>query len=285
MVALERIRTYLSFVRFEHTVFALPFALTSAWVCSGGVPPLRQLFWIVVAVVGARSAAMGFNRIADFHFDRLNPRTRNRELPTGKLTLRQALAFVLIASFVFVFAAYQLNWLAFALSFPTLAWLFGYSYTKRFTDWSHLWLGSALGIAPVGAWIALKGTIELLPIVLMVAVTCWVAGFDIIYATLDEEFDRRIGLHSLVVRYGARKALWVSRTLHALFLLALALFGKLAGLGWVFWVAWLFIVIFITYEHTIAEPGNPQKVNTAFFTVNGIVSILLFVATAIDLAV
>ncbi|MCX7967914.1 MAG: putative 4-hydroxybenzoate polyprenyltransferase [Armatimonadetes bacterium] len=281
---LERVRTYLSFVKFEHAVFALPFALTSAWVCAGGVPPLRSLFWIVVAVIAARSAAMGFNRIVDLEFDKLNPRTKNRELPTGKLTLTQAWTFVIVSAAVFVFAAYQLNWLAFWLSFPTIAWLFGYSYTKRFTDWSHLWLGSALGIAPVGAWIALKGAIELPPILLMVAVTCWVAGFDIIYATLDEEFDRRIGLHSLVVRYGAQKALWVSRTLHAIFLLALAAFGLVSRLSIVFWLAWLFIVGFIAYEHAIAKPGDPQKVNTAFFTVNGIVSILLFFATALDLA-
>ncbi|GBC98134.1 4-hydroxybenzoate octaprenyltransferase [bacterium HR17] len=282
---MQRIRTYLAFVRFEHTVFALPFALTSAWVCAGGVPPLRQLFWIVVAAVGARSAAMGFNRIADLEFDRLNPRTRNRELPTGKLTLRQAWAFVLAAAVVFIFAAYQLNRLAFWLSFPTLAWLFGYSYAKRFTDWSHVWLGSALGIAPVGAWIALKGAIELPPLLLMLAVTCWVAGFDIIYATLDETFDRQVGLHSLVVRLGAQKALWGARLLHAVFLTALAAFGKVVGLGAIFWTAWLFTVAFIAYEHTIAEPGNPQKVNTAFFTVNGVVSVLLFVSTALDLAV
>ncbi len=281
---LERIRTYLSFVRFEHAVFALPFALTSAWVCAGGVPPLRALFWIIVAVIAARSAAMGFNRIVDLEFDRLNPRTKNRELPTGKLTLKQAWVFVVVSAATFIFAAYQLNWLAFWLSFPTIAWLFGYSYTKRFTDWSHLWLGSALGIAPVGAWIALKGTIELPPILLMIAVTCWVAGFDIIYATLDEDFDRRIGLHSLVVRYGPKKALWVSRLLHCLFLLALAAFGLASKLGIAFWLAWLFIVGFIAYEHSIAEPGNPQKVNIAFFTVNGIVSVLLFLATALDLA-
>ncbi len=281
---LERIRTYLSFVRFEHAVFALPFALTSAWVCAGGVPPLRALFWIIVAVIAARSAAMGFNRIVDLEFDRLNPRTKNRELPTGKLTLKQAWVFVVVSAATFIFAAYQLNWLAFWLSFPTIVWLFGYSYTKRFTDWSHLWLGSALGIAPVGAWIALKGTIELPPILLMIAVTCWVAGFDIIYATLDEDFDRRIGLHSLVVRYGPKKALWVSRLLHCLFLLALAAFGLASKLGIAFWLAWLFIVGFIAYEHSIAEPGNPQKVNIAFFTVNGIVSVLLFLATALDLA-
>ncbi|MCS7191357.1 MAG: putative 4-hydroxybenzoate polyprenyltransferase [Armatimonadetes bacterium] len=280
----ERIRTYLSFVKFEHAVFALPFALTSAWVCAGGVPPLRSLFWIVIAVIAARSAAMGFNRIVDLKFDKLNPRTKNRELPTGKLTLRQAWVFVIVSASVFVFAAYQLNWLAFWLSLPTIAWLFGYSYTKRFTDWSHLWLGSALGVAPVGAWIALKGTIELPPILLMVAVTFWVAGFDIIYATLDEEFDRRIGLRSLVVRYGAKKAIWLSRLFHAVFLLALASFGWVSELSAIFWLAWLFIVGFIAYEHSIAEPGNPQKVNTAFFTVNGIVSVLLFFATALDLA-
>ncbi|MFN4180508.1 MAG: UbiA-like polyprenyltransferase [Armatimonadota bacterium] len=280
---LERIRTYLSFVRFEHAVFALPFALTSAWVCAGGVPPLRSLAWIVVAVISARSAAMGFNRIVDLEFDKLNPRTKNRELPTGKLTLSQAWIFVIVSAAIFVFAAYQLNWLAFWLSFPTLAWLFGYSYTKRFTDWSHLWLGSALGIAPVGAWIALKGTIELPPILLMLAVTFWVAGFDIIYATLDEDFDRRIGLHSLVVRFGAIRALWISRGLHGLFLLALAAFGSVSQLGVVFWLAWFFIVGFIAYEHAIAKPGDPQKVNMAFFTVNGIVSVLLFAATALDL--
>lgn len=281
---IERIRTYMSFVRFEHAVFALPFALTSAWVCAGGFPPLRELVWILIAVIAARSAAMGFNRVADLEFDKLNPRTQNRELPTGKLTLIQAWIFIIVSGAVFILAAYQLNWLAFWLSFPTLAWLFGYSYTKRFTDWSHLWLGSALGIAPVGAWVALKGTIEMPPILLMIAVTCWVAGFDIIYSTLDEEFDRKVGLHSLVVRYGATKALWVSRFLHATFLLTLALFGLVVKMGFVFWLNWVFTVGFITYEHSIAEPGNPQKVNTAFFTVNGIVSVSLFIATVLDFA-
>lgn len=282
---LQKVRTYLSFVRFEHTVFALPFALTSAWVCAGGLPPLKKLAWIVVAVIAARSAAMGFNRIADYEFDKLNPRTKNRELPKGKLTMRQAWAFVIVSAIVFVFAAHRLNMVAFWLSFPTLAWLFGYSYTKRFTDWSHLWLGSALGIAPVGAWIGLRGTIELMPLLLMLAVTCWVAGFDIIYATLDEAFDRKVGLHSLVVRFGFQKALWVSRILHAIFLVALAAFGWIGQFGIVYWTSWLFIVGFIAYEHAIAEPGNPQKVNVAFFVVNGIVSVVLFLATAVDLAI
>lgn len=281
---LERIRTYLSFVRFEHTVFALPFALTSAWVCTGGFPPSRELAWIILAVVAARSAAMGFNRIVDLEFDRLNPRTEDRELPTGKLTLTQAWSFVLASAAIFVFAAYQLNRLAFWLSFPTLAWLFGYSYTKRFTDWSHLWLGSALGIAPLGAWIALKGTVEMPPILLAISVTFWVAGFDIIYATLDEEFDKKMGLHSLVVRYGAKRALWISRLLHVGFLASLASFGWVAKLGSVFWIAWFFILGLIAYEHSVAEPGDPRKVNAAFFTVNGIISPLIFLATSIDIA-
>lgn len=281
---MQWVRIYLSFVKFEHAVFALPFALTAAWVCAGGLPPPDKLGWIIVAVIAARSAAMGFNRIADLEFDRLNPRTKNRELPAGKLTLAQAWVFVTASAALFVFAAHRLNRLAFWLSFPTLAWLLGYSYTKRFTDWSHLWLGSALGLAPVGAWVALKGRVELPPLLLMIAVTLWVAGFDIIYATLDEEFDRRVGLRSLVVRYGAPKALWVARLFHAFFLFALSGFGWVSQLGLFFWGAWLLIAALIVYEHFTAEPRNPQRVHTAFFVVNGVISVLLFTATMIDLA-
>ncbi|NDK16568.1 MAG: UbiA family prenyltransferase, partial [Armatimonadetes bacterium] len=194
-------------VKFQHTVFALPFALTAALVAANGLPAWRTLLWILLALVGARTAAMGFNRIVDLKFDRLNPRTANRELPTGKIPVPAAAALVVVAAAVFVLAAHELNRLAFYLSFPTLAVLLGYSYTKRFTSWSHMVLGLCLGLAPMGAWVAIRQEIALTPLALTLAVLLWVAGFDILYSCMDVEFDKQSGLHSMVTRLGVPGAL------------------------------------------------------------------------------
>ncbi|GAG00698.1 unnamed protein product, partial [marine sediment metagenome] len=207
---MSRLGDYLQLVRFEHSAFALPFVLSAAFVHADGWPIASQMLWMVVAAVSVRTAAMAFNRIVDRELDALNPRTRERELPTGRIRVSKAWVLTLACSAAFVFAAAMLNWLCLALSFPALVVLLGYSYTKRVTAWCHAALGLSLGIAPVGAWLAVEPSFDSPPMVLSLAVICWVAGFDIIYALLDEEFDRDHGIHSAVVSLGRRGALQVS---------------------------------------------------------------------------
>ena len=284
-VTWQHVRTYLELVKFQHTIFALPFALTTAVVCSHGIPPLGKLSWILIAMVSARTAAMGMNRVADAKLDALNPRTKNREIPTGKITGRQAIILVVASSLIFVLAAGMLNTLCFALSFPTLAWLLVYPYAKRFTSFSHLWLGLALGIAPCAVWIALTGKLEWTPFPLLLAVTFWVTGFDIIYATLDYDFDCKIGLHSLVVQLGVPRALWTARLLHAGFVGGLVGFGMLAELGWLYYVGITMTGLLIAYEHVIVSPRDLSRVNVAFFTINGAISLFLFAIVVLDLIV
>jgi len=269
-------------VKFQHTVFALPFALTAALVAANGLPAWRTLLWILLALVGARTAAMGFNRIVDLKFDRLNPRTANRELPTGKIPVPAAAALVVVAAAVFVLAAHELNRLAFYLSFPTLAVLLGYSYTKRFTSWSHMVLGLCLGLAPMGAWVAIRQEIALTPLALTLAVLLWVAGFDILYSCMDVEFDKQSGLHSMVTRLGVPGALRLAAALHAGFLLLLAGFGVLAHLGLPFYVTTGLIGGLLLYEHALVKPTDLSRVNLAFFTVNGVVSVLILVGVGIE---
>lgn len=277
------LRTYLEMIKFQHTLFALPFALAAALVAAQGLPGGRTLFWIVTAMAGARSAAMGFNRIVDLEFDRLNPRTANRELPTGKISIRAAAVFVALAAGLFITAAFQLNRLAFWLSFPTLALLLGYSYTKRFTSWSHVVLGLCLGIAPTGAWVAVREEITVTPLLLSVAVLLWVAGFDIIYACMDIEFDRQVGLHSLVRRLGVAGALRMAALFHTGFVASLVLFGWRARLGVPFFISAGVIAALLVYEHALVKPTDLSRVNTAFFTVNGVVSVLTLIAVGIEL--
>jgi 4-hydroxybenzoate polyprenyltransferase len=275
------LRDYLELVKFGHTVFALPFALGAMLVAADGLPSFRVLTWILIAMVAARTGAMGFNRIVDRDIDALNPRTAGREIPTGKVSVRQAMLLVAMSAIIFALAAFMLNGLAFALALPTLALLFSYSYCKRFTSFSHLVLGLCLGIAPVGAWIAVRERLELTPVVLGAAVMLWVAGFDIIYATMDVDFDRRAGLHSMVRKLGIAGALWLARAFHAAFILLLWYFGHLAGLGWQFTAATGIIALFLIYEHAIVNPKDLRRVNAAFFTVNGAISVFFFVAVAL----
>jgi len=279
----RKLRELLELIKFQHTVFAMPFALISALVCVRGLPPWRDLFWIVVAMVGARSSAMGFNRIVDRELDALNPRTKERELVTGKVAVTEAWALVVGASVLFIFAAWMLNRLCFWLSFVALAIILGYSYSKRFTSLSHIWLGLCLSIAPVGAWIALTGRFALAPMVLALAVVLWVAGFDIIYATLDEQFDREVGLYSAVIRLGINQALRLSAALHAGFIAALVAFGILTRMGVIYLLGVVVAGGLIAYEHSIVRPGDPRRVNAAFFTVNALVSIGLLVVVAVDI--
>ena len=272
----------LAMIKFEHTVFALPFALLSALLASEGWPGGRKILWIVVAMVGARSAAMAFNRLADIRIDTLNPRTRTRALPAGHLSRFFVAVFTLASGSVFVLAAYQLNPLCFLLSFPVLLILLLYSYTKRFTRLSHLYLGLCLGLAPLGSWIAVRGEIGWPPLLLGLTVLLWTAGFDIIYACQDVDFDRRQALFSIPEGYGIDRALKVSRGLHIGMLLALLGLVRIQGLGWISLLGILLVAGLLWHEHRLVRPSDLSRVNAAFFTVNGYVSILLMVALGLD---
>src|SRR5580704_16968034 len=239
----NRIRTVLEMIKFEHSIFALPFALTGALLAARathqpphGLPTLRQILWIIVAMVSARSAAMTINRIADVRYDKENPRTKQRALATGALTVSFAWIFTLIAIALFVIAAWQLNPLALKLSPVALAILFFYSYTKRFTNWSHLFLGFALGISPAAAWIAIRGSLDVRMLILCAAVTLWVGGFDVLYACQDVEFDRAAGLYSIPKRFGIARALGIARAMHAFTVALLVLLAWIFQLAWPAWV-------------------------------------------------
>ncbi|MDH7480522.1 MAG: UbiA-like polyprenyltransferase [Armatimonadota bacterium] len=282
---LRKLKTILEMIKFEHTVFALPFALISMVLAADGLPEGRVIFWILVAMVGARSSAMAFNRIADITYDRLNPRTADRALPRGVLTLSEVWLFTLFSAAAFVFAAYMLNPLAFALSPVALIVILGYSYTKRFTSLTHLVLGLALGIAPVGAWIAVRGQFNLAPIVLSAAVMFWTAGFDIIYALQDIEFDRAQGLFSIPRFLGIRRSLMVSRLFHFAAITLLVVFGAVMSLGEAYYVGTAAAAALLIYEQSLVKPHDISKVNIAFFNTNGLVSIGLLIFTVLDLLI
>jgi 4-hydroxybenzoate polyprenyltransferase len=273
MSALGRVATFGRMIRFSHSIFALPFALASFVLASGGEVPWRRLFWILVAMVGARSAAMGMNRLVDHAIDARNPRTASRELPAGKLSRAEVWALVAISSAAFVLAAGMLNPLCLALSPVALLIVFGYSYTKRFTSLSHLVLGLALGTAPVGAWIALRGGLAAVPVVLGLAVVAWVAGFDVIYACQDVDFDRREGLRSIPALLGVRRALLFSRLLHAAALALLLALYALTRLHTVYLLGVACVGMLLAYEHSLVRHDDLSRVDAAFFTVNGWVSV------------
>jgi 4-hydroxybenzoate polyprenyltransferase len=272
-----RLRTVLEMIKFEHSVFALPFALTGALLAarftSHGWPTWKQLLWIVVAMVSARSAAMTINRIADLRYDKANPRTAQRALATGALSTGFAWLFTLAAIAVFLTAAWQLNPVAFKLAPVALSILFFYSFTKRFTSWSHLFLGFALGISPAAAWIAITGHLDLRMLILCAAVTLWVGGFDVLYACQDVDFDKRTGLFSVPKRFGIANALLIARLMHL---------GVIALLSWLAfslalpWPAWLGIIVvagLLAYEHSLVQPNDLSRLDAAFFTMNGYISI------------
>ncbi len=280
---LAPLRTTLRMIRFEHSLFALPFAFLGALLAAQGWPTLRQAFWIVVAMVSGRSAAMAFNRIADMPYDSMNPRTARRELPTGQLSLSFTWTFTVISAALLLVAAWQLNPLALKLTPVVLAVLFFYSYTKRFTTLTHWVLGFCLGMAPAGAWIAVRGTLNWEIVPLMLAVMFWVAGFDIIYACQDVEFDRRAGLFSLPARIGIGGALVVSRLLHVLMLALLVGLALLAGLGWLAYAGLGVVGALLAYEHSLVKASDLSRVNAAFFTVNGYISVLLLLFWGADI--
>jgi 4-hydroxybenzoate polyprenyltransferase len=274
---LGKIRTTLEMIKFEHSVFALPFALTGAMLAAHGWPTWRQFAWLIVAMVGARSAAMTFNRLADLKLDALNPRTQTRALPAGQLSMRFAAGFTVVSCALLVLAAYELNPLAFKLSPVALAILLGYSFAKRFTVLTHLVLGLCLGMSPMAAWIALRGDLSLSAVLLGAAVTFWVAGFDIIYACQDVEFDHSLGLHSIPRRYGIAAALYVSAALHVLMLGLLLVVARMENLGWLALAGLAVVAVLLAYEHALVKPSDLSRVNAAFFTVNGYISLLFLV--------
>jgi 4-hydroxybenzoate polyprenyltransferase len=277
---------YVNFVKLPHTVFALPFALLGVVVASYRRPVTwRVALLVVIAFTAARFVAMGFNRIADRRLDARNPRTQGRELPAGRLTISQAWAAVLFAMVLFLWAAWALNPFCAMLAPVALIWIATYSYTKRFTYWSHLWLGAALAIAPVGGYVAVTGAWSdpwWLLLVIAAAVACWVAGFDVFYALQDEEFDRAQRLRSLVVRLGQGGAILMAKLLHGAAILALAAFGVGAGLGWPYYLGVGIGAGIIAWEHQLVRPGDLSRLNAAFFTANGIVSIVVFVGALVD---
>ncbi len=280
---LMKLRITLEMIRFEHSIFALPFALTGAMLAVRGWPGLRELGWIILAMVGARSAGMTFNRIVDHHLDARNPRTANRALPQKQISVGFAGIFTAIASGVLLLAASQLHPLAFKLSPLVLVILFAYSYTKRFTHWSHLILGFCLGMGPVGGQLALRGEVTPGVMLLGVAVMFWVAGFDMIYACQDVKFDREAGLHSFPKSFGVHASLRASRGLHILMLAVLAAVVWVERLGWLSVAGLVVVGILLAYEHSLVRPDDLSRVNAAFFTVNGFISVLFFAFWAADL--
>jgi 4-hydroxybenzoate polyprenyltransferase len=280
---LRSLRVTLEMIKWEHSVFALPFALCGAMLAAGGLPTAHQLLWIIVAMVAARSAAMAFNRLADASIDAANPRTRTRALPAGHLTPVFVVTFTAVASAVFIVAASQLNHLALWLSPVALAVLLLYSYTKRFTRWSHLVLGFALGIAPAAAWIAVRGSLDMRILLLTAAVTFWVAGFDVLYACQDFDFDRQTGLHSIPRYLGIARALWVARVFHMVMLVLLVALLWSFGLGKVAVAGVAVVAALLAYEHSLVSADDLSKLNAAFFTMNGVISVLFFVFVAGDL--
>ncbi len=285
MGLLANVRTTLEMIKWEHSVFALPFALCGALLAAGGWPAPRQLVWIIVAMVAARSAAMAFNRLADAALDAANPRTRARAIPAGTLSRQFVGSFVVVSCAILVLAAAQLNRLALYLSPVALAVVLLYSYTKRFTRWSHLVLGFALGIAPAAAWIAVRGSLDSRILILTAAVTLWVAGFDILYSCQDYDFDRSAGLHSIPRAFGIGRALAIARSLHLLTLVLMGLLvwafhlGALAGVG----VA--VVALLLLYEHRLVSADDLSHLDAAFFTMNGVISIVFFMFVAADLIV
>lgn len=280
---LRNLRVTLEMIKWEHSVFALPFALCGAMLAANGLPTTPQLAWIVVAMVAARSAAMAFNRLADATLDAANPRTQTRALPAGTLTPGFVATFVIVSCGVFVLAAWQLNRLTLLLSPVALGLVLLYSYTKRFTRWSHLALGFALGIAPAAAWIAVRGSLDPRILLLTAAVTFWVGGFDVLYACQDYDFDRERGLHSIPRYVGIGRALWVARGFHLVMITLLVGLVLAFGLGKLAITGLLVVAMLLIYEHSLVSERDLSKLNAAFFTMNGVISVVFFAFMAGDL--
>ena len=272
----QKLKTTLEMIKFEHTLFALPFAFMGAILAANGFPSWRQVLWITVAMVGARSAAMTFNRIIDRDIDAKNPRTAGREIPSGKLSVGFAWIFLYVSIGLFLLASYSLNWLTFALSPVALIVVLGYSYAKRFTVFAHLLLGLALAIAPSAAWIAVRGSLDNeLPILLSLLVLMWTAGFDVMYACQDFEFDRKSGLHSIQARFGIANSLWIARLFHLQAFIVLVILYLVSSLGWLALAGVAAVAVLLLYQHTLVRANDLSRMNAAFFTTNAFVSVIL----------
>ncbi len=279
---MEKLNSFLKMIKVEHTLFAFPFALTGAIIAANGLPDLKTLFWIGIAVLGGRSGAMGLNRVADAKFDAKNPRTSNREIPAGKLSIKEGWIYVIISFLIYEFAAYMLNPLCFKLSIIPLFVFILYSYTKRFTYLCHAVLGVALGLAPIGAWVAVKGTVNIGIVLLGLAVTFWVVGFDIIYAVQDIDFDKNEGLYSIPVLIGTHNSLYLARLLH---LIAFSLFFYIKfyfDLSWLYLIGVLVSGVFMFKEHSMIKPDDLKNLDMAFFNMNAYISLCIFVFTFLD---
>jgi len=276
---------YITLVKFEHTIFALPFAYVGAFLAVDGVPSAHDLIWITVAMIGARSLAMGLNRLIDAGIDARNPRTATRELPSGQLSEPQVAIFCLVSLGIFLLAVWQLD--------PIVRWLWPipvagfviYPYLKRFTWLSHLWLGAVDGLAPVGAWVAITGQLPLEAWLLGAAVACWVAGFDCFYALLDLDFDRREGLKSVATAFGVHGAIWAARILHIATVAFLLWAGELLDVGVFYWLGVAAVAVLLSYEHALVRPLNLRRLDAAFFFVNGIISLTFFAFVLVDVLV
>lgn len=280
---LNRAVLYLRMIKISHSVFALPFAFTGAVLAASGVPSLHQIIWIVIAMVGARSGAMGLNRIIDRNIDKENPRTKDREIPAGKIKVFDAAVFTFISFVLMVFSAYQLNMLCFWLSPIAIAVLFIYSYTKRLTWLSHFFLGLAISGSPMGAWIAVRGTFDLEILPLCIGVIFWLAGFDILYAMQDVDFDRRQGLHSIPRRFGIKRSLIMPKLFHSVTISMLIANGFIFHLGVAYWIGILLVAGLLIYEHSLVKQDDLSKLDMAFFNMNGYISITVFVFTFLSL--
>lgn len=280
---ITKMKIFAEMIKFEHTIFALPFAYLGAFLAAGGVPSFSQFFWITLAMVGARTAAMSLNRIIDRHIDARNPRTASRAIPRGLLSVSEVWVYAMLSFLLLWYAAAQLNTLCVKLMPIAVFFLVIYSYTKRFTWLCHIVLGIAIGLAPLGAWVAIKGAIDIPGVLLGLAVATWIAGFDIIYACQDYDFDRRHGIYSIPSRFGLNKALLFARGLHLLTVLFLIATGILVGSGWFYYTGITVTIGILIREHSLVSPQDLSKVDIAFFNMNGIIAVLMFVFTLLDL--
>lgn len=277
-----KIVLYLRMIKFPHSIFALPFAFTGAVIAAEGIPSIREIVWITIAMVGARSGAMGLNRVIDRKIDRENPRTKNRELPKGEIRLSEAILFTGVSIAIFIFAAYMLNPLCLKLSPIALAVLFIYSYTKRFTWTTHFVLGLALSAAPLGAWIAVRGTFDAEIVPMGIAVIFWLAGFDTLYALQDIEFDKSHGLYSIPKRFGIKNALILAKLFHLMTFIMLLATGVLFKMGIFYWLGMMIVAGLFIYEHSLVKESDLNKLDIAFFNMNGYISITVFIFTLMD---
>ncbi|MFO0795602.1 MAG: UbiA-like polyprenyltransferase [Candidatus Brocadiaceae bacterium] len=281
----KKISSILDLIKFPHTIFSFPFAIISAFLAAGGMPGMAQLLLILGALVTARSAAMSFNRLVDTAYDIHNPRTAYRVTLIEKIGRKNVVLFTFVCVALFVVCAWLLNWLAFYLSPLVIVIIFGYSYTKRFTHFSHFVLGTALALSPIGAWVGIRGSFTMTPFLLALAVVLWTAGFDIIYACQDLEHDMRLSLYSIPKKLGIQGALVVSGVLHLLMVLVLALLPHYTDLSIIYFIGVFIVAGLLFYEHSLVKPGDLSKINTAFFTINGIISMGFMVVTIIDIFV